>query len=31
MTTDAPDRPDPNRWKALAVLSIAYLMVVLDV
>jgi EmrB/QacA subfamily drug resistance transporter len=24
-------RPDPNRWKALAVLSIAYLMVVLDV
>ena len=31
MTTDAPDRPDPNRWKALAVLSIAYLMVILDV
>ncbi len=30
MTTDAA-RPDPNRWKALAVLSIAYLMVVLDV
>ena len=24
-------RPDPNRWKALAVLGIAYLMVVLDV
>jgi MFS family permease len=23
--------PDPNRWKALAVLSVAYLMVVLDV
>ena len=23
--------PDPNRWKALAVLGIAYLMVVLDV
>lgn len=31
MTTDAPARPDPNRWKALTVLSIAYLMVVLDV
>jgi EmrB/QacA subfamily drug resistance transporter len=30
LTTDAP-RLDPNRWKALAVLSIAYLMVVLDV
>ena len=30
MTTDAA-RPDPDRWKALAVLSIAYLMVVLDV
>ena len=30
MTTDAA-RPDPNRWKALAVLGIAYLMVVLDV
>jgi EmrB/QacA subfamily drug resistance transporter len=30
MTTDAA-RPDPNRWKALAVLSIAYLMVILDV
>ena len=30
MTTDAP-RLDPNRWKALAVLGIAYLMVVLDV
>ena len=30
MTTDAP-RLDPNRWKALAVLSVAYLMVVLDV
>ena len=28
-TTD--DRPDPQRWKALAVLGIAYLMVVLDV
>ena len=23
--------PDPGRWKALAVLSVAYLMVVLDV
>lgn len=33
MTTDAPApaAPDPNRWKALTVLSIAYLMVVLDV
>ena len=30
MTTEAA-RPDPNRWRALAVLSIAYLMVVLDV
>ena len=30
MTTDAP-RLDPNRWKALAVLGVAYLMVVLDV
>jgi EmrB/QacA subfamily drug resistance transporter len=30
MTTDAA-RPDPDRWKALAVLGIAYLMVVLDV
>jgi hypothetical protein len=23
--------PDPNRWRALAVLGIAYLMVILDV
>ena len=30
MTTEGA-RPDPNRWKALAVLSVAYLMVVLDV
>ena len=30
MTTDAA-RPDPDRWKALAVLGIAYLMVILDV
>jgi EmrB/QacA subfamily drug resistance transporter len=26
-----PATPDPNRWKALAVLGVAYLMVVLDV
>jgi MFS family permease len=26
-----PVTPDPRRWKALAVLGIAYLMVVLDV
>ncbi len=37
MTTDAPTaqaaagQPDPRRWQALAVLGIAYLMVVLDV
>jgi EmrB/QacA subfamily drug resistance transporter len=31
MSTDAPTQPDPRRWKALAVLGIAYLMVVLDV
>jgi EmrB/QacA subfamily drug resistance transporter len=31
LTTDAAPRPDPDRWKALAVLSVAYLMVVLDV
>ena len=30
MTTEGA-RPDPNRWKALAVLGVAYLMVVLDV
>jgi EmrB/QacA subfamily drug resistance transporter len=30
MTTDAT-RPDPDRWKALAVLGVAYLMVILDV
>src|SRR5262245_26709113 len=31
MTGPALARPDPNRWKALAVLGVAYLMVVLDV
>ncbi|HVH00792.1 MAG TPA: MFS transporter, partial [Miltoncostaeaceae bacterium] len=37
MTTDAPTapaaagQPDPTRWLALAVLGVAYLMVVLDV
>ncbi len=31
MSTDAAPRQDPDRWKALAVLSIAYLMVILDV
>ena len=28
---DAPSTPDPRRWMALAVLGVAYLMVVLDV
>jgi EmrB/QacA subfamily drug resistance transporter len=31
MQVEATGVPDPNRWKALAVLGVAYLMVVLDV
>ena len=31
VTTDTTTMPDPNRWRALAVLAVAYLMVVLDV
>jgi EmrB/QacA subfamily drug resistance transporter len=31
VTTEATSIPDPNRWRALAVLAVAYLMVVLDV
>ena len=31
LTTERTMTPDPNRWRALAVLAVAYLMVVLDV
>src|SRR4051812_11389848 len=30
-SSDSMSAPDPKRWQALAVLSVAYLMVVLDV
>jgi len=31
VTAEPTSTPDPNRWRALAVLSVAYLMVILDV